>query len=130
MFTSYFHSPLLTPGDPRLVSIARWAPFRPAEKAYRGRGYPALAPPKTLQDLSKEEYTKAYRKKVLDRLDPRKVFEDLGEDSVLLCWERPGQFCHRRLVAEWLEFYLGIKVPELVLPLLVLGSQGNLCDAP
>jgi hypothetical protein len=30
----------------------------------------------------------------------------------MLCWEAPGEFCHRRLVAEWLEGELGIQVPE------------------
>lgn len=50
--------------------------------------------------------------KILDRLDPQKVFNDLRPDAILLCWEPPGKFCHRRLVAEWLESHLGIEVPE------------------
>jgi uncharacterized protein (DUF488 family) len=49
----------------------------------------------------------------LSKLDPQKVFSDLGQDAILLCWEKPGEDCHRRLVAEWLEGLLGIKVPEL-----------------
>jgi uncharacterized protein (DUF488 family) len=52
----------------------------------------------------------------LDKLDPQKVFDDLGEDAILLCWEAPCQFCHRRLVAEWLEKHLGVNVPELQEP--------------
>jgi hypothetical protein len=45
--------------------------------------------------------------------DPQKVFEDRGEDTILLCWEAPGKFCRRRLVAAWLEEKLGVQVPEL-----------------
>ncbi len=89
------------------VSIARYAP-----RWYKGRRYLALAPTRQMLKMGGDEYRVAYQE-ILDRLDPRKVYEDLGPDAVLLCWERPGEFCHRRLVAEWLEIHLGIKVPEI-----------------
>jgi len=94
--------------DPRLVSIANWDPHW-----YKGRRYPALAPKKNmLKGLSREEYTRRYSR-ILAGLDPQRVWNDLGEDAILLCWERPGEFCHRRLVAEWLEQNLGVVIPEL-----------------
>jgi hypothetical protein len=34
----------------------------------------------------------------------------------MLCWEKPGEGCHRRICAEWLETALGIVVPEFGLP--------------
>ncbi len=38
-------------------------------------------------------------------------------EPVLLCWERPPfsetTWCHRRLVAAWLERELGLIVPEV-----------------
>ena len=37
----------------------------------------------------------------------------------MLCWEPPGKFCHRRLVAKWLEEHLGVDVPELREPSLL-----------
>jgi hypothetical protein len=46
-------------------------------------------------------------------LDPRKVYDELGDNAVLLCFCDPNEYCHRRLVAEWLEFHLGVLVPEL-----------------
>lgn len=49
---------------------------------------------------------------MLDSLDPAKVLQDLGEDAILLCREKAGEFCHRRLVTAWLEESLGIEVPE------------------
>lgn len=36
-----------------------------------------------------------------------------GLEPVLCCWESAGLFCHRRLVAEWLQRQLDIEVPEL-----------------
>jgi len=67
-----------------------------------------MTDPKMAEDAYREEY-----QKILDKLDPRKVFEDLGPDAILLCWEPPGKFCHRGLVAAWLEEKLGVQVPEL-----------------
>lgn len=86
---------------------------------YKGREYKKLAPrywffAKYKQDGDKEFYTEQYQKEVLNKLDPKQVYEELGEDAVLLCWEKSGEFCHRRLVAEWLEHELGIKVEEFV----------------
>jgi uncharacterized protein (DUF488 family) len=63
---------------------------------------------KMIEATYREEY-----QKILDNLAPRQVFDDLGEDAILLCWEAPGKFCHRRLVAAWLEKHLGVTVPEL-----------------
>jgi len=92
------------------VSIALRAP-----NWYRGRRYPALAPRREMLKMIDATYRIEYQK-ILDKLDPRKVFDDLGEDAILLCWEAPGKFCHRRLVAEWLEKHLGVDVPELQEP--------------
>ena len=83
-----------------------------------GREYKKLAPKyyflhKYKLDGDEEFYTQQYQAEVLDQLDPKEVLRDLGEDAVLLCYEKPGQFCHRRLVAKWLEEKLGIEVKEL-----------------
>lgn len=40
------------------------------------------------------------------------IYQTLGENALLLCWEKPGDACHRRFVAEWLEAALGIEIPE------------------
>jgi hypothetical protein len=45
-------------------------------------------------------------------LPPERSSQTLGENAVLLCWEKPRDACHRRLVAEWFEHRLGIEVPE------------------
>lgn len=88
---------------------------------YLGKRYRDLAPRKWFfdefkQDNNKELYTARYIDEVLNQLDARKVYEELGQDAILLCWEEPGEFCHRRLVARWLETNLGILVPEYTEP--------------
>ncbi len=105
--------------DLRLVSIALKSP-----EWFQGRRYPALAPRADMLHLEEVEYRREYQA-ILDQLDPRKVYEDLGQEAVLLCWEPPGRFCHRRLVASWLEEHLGVAVPEL--PSNYHPDQKDLC---
>lgn len=111
MKTSYFANRVAA-NDPKAVSIALWPP-----RLWKGRRYNALNPPPDLLRRSKAglpwlEYVKEYDEKVLAKLDPVKVYNDLS-DSILLCWERPGEHCHRQLVAIWIKSRLGIDVPEL-----------------
>jgi len=53
-----------------------------------------------------------YKSEVLDKLDLAKIYTELS-DSILMCWEIPGENCHRRLVAEWIEKSLNVKIPEV-----------------
>ncbi len=83
------------------------------------RSYPPLCPgwklvSKTKQGLiTQDRYVELYYEQVLNKLDPSKVYADLGEDAILLCWEKPGRFCHRTIVAQWFYEHLEIKVNEL-----------------
>ena len=84
---------------------------------FPGKYYDRLAPnwwflKKYKQDGDEDFYVEQYHREILSKLDARQVYDELGEDAVLLCWERAGAFCHRRLVAEWFEKELGISVPE------------------
>jgi len=110
MNTSYYAK---YKGD-NAVSIAARCPHW-----FTGRQYKKLAPYyNTLIEykngkLTKEQYSECYRTEVLNNLDAKQVYEELGEDAVLLCWEKSGSFCHRHLVAEWLKEKLGVEVTEL-----------------
>lgn len=107
MKTSYFASSLWHGKNAVAISqgVPRW---------YKGRVYKPLAPSWQLVRIKDEnEYTIRYKQEVLSKLSQEQVIKDLGEDAILLCWEKPEDFCHRRLVAEWLEEKLGIEVPEL-----------------
>ncbi len=102
----------LTVGLPGRISIARFAP-----KGHRDPPrYGALAPGPWFKSVTVEDYRRRYAEQ-LAGLDAAAVWADLhglaaGAEPVLLCWERPGQFCHRRLVADWFEETLGEDVPE------------------
>lgn len=86
---------------------------------FKGRQYKKLAPKydwwKKWRDesLSEEWYKEQYYKTILNKLDAKQVYEELGEDAVLLCWEKSGKFCHRHLIADWFQKELGIEITEL-----------------
>lgn len=109
MYTSYY---ALCGNHPNAVSIAGKCPI-----GYKGREYKILAPKywffkKYKEDGDSKFYIEQYYKEVLDKLDPQIVFAELGENAILLCYEKPGDFCHRRLVAEWLKCKLGVRIEE------------------
>ena len=60
---------------------------------------------------SPNTFTPLYQEFILSRLDPLQVAQELGQGSILLCWEKPGEFCHRIVVADWL-IEAGIEVKE------------------
>ena len=99
------------------VSIAR-SDFPWPMKGYRFEKYPDLMPSLHLLrewragKITEEAYTQRYYNETLSKLDPRKVYNDL-DGKILLCHEPPGAFCHRRLVARWLESSPDVEVVEL-----------------
>ena len=74
----------------------------------------------------KELYTERFEKEILDKLNPEDVVKELltlagnfkgvnySPEIVLVCYEKPTDFCHRHLVADWLNEY-GYDVQELIL---------------
>ena len=44
-------------------------------------------------------------------MDPTDVYNELN-NSILLCYESSDEFCHRYVVAAWLELFLSVKVSE------------------
>lgn len=115
MKTSYFDNPNIDVDD--CVSISSRNPTE-----FKGGWYKPLSPdpsflvPYLRGRTTKEEYTTEYLK-LLSKLDAKEVYHQLsvlfGEDCILLCYELPGEFCHRRLVAAWFKQELGIEIEEL-----------------
>lgn len=118
VFTSYFaklralNSKGIVP-----ISIACYKP-----KWFKGWSAEVLAPhPDLLIQFktfhNEEAYADEFRGVILANLNPHKVVQDLqklagkGKDFALLCYENPTTFCHRHLVADWLNEN-GIKCVE------------------
>lgn len=95
------------------ISIARF------NRYYSGKKYELLAPPAEIIHIGEKEYIPLYFSRVLNNLTQEKVISDLtklseGKDVILLCYEKSGDFCHRRLVADWLEKTTNEKILEFI----------------
>lgn len=109
IFTGYFaRGKLYARENLVMISIARYAP-----KGYKGFHLEALYPSPSLLSAYKNgsiheaEYTSIYRQMLKEEISPEQVVEQIaqmaGERSpVLVCYEKPTEFCHRHIVSEWL----------------------------
>lgn len=99
------------------VGISRGTPRR--LNGYRR--FNTLEPGEWFRSVTPEVYLDLYRN-LLIKLDPARIYDQLctlGPSIVLSCWEsatdcHAGEtWCHRHLVAQWLEDCLGIEVSEI-----------------
>jgi len=113
IYTSHYKGLRRIPGTVRRVAISRGIPRWVSRELLVIEQ--RLAPTRAMLSLDRGDYDAAFHQ-LLAALDPRDVWESLPRTAVLLCWEAPNVWCHRRLVAEWLERGLGVTVPEWGLP--------------
>lgn len=107
IYTSYFAKLKSLPNNIIPISICGKAP-----DWYKGLQYKKLAPKydffmKWKDNHDNDYYTKCFNEQVLDKLDVEDTVSELidlhsGIDIALICYEKPEDFCHRHLVAEWL----------------------------
>jgi len=118
MNTSYYFSNRIREPGLNLVAVSNSYP-RHLPWLKEVRHYRKLCPGWSLvkdfkqRKISWDNYSEIYQEDILAKLDPEKVYNDLGENAVVLCWEKPGKLCHRRLITEWFYDRLQIKVNEL-----------------
>lgn len=108
LYTSYFAQLRNLPANLVPVSICGKPP-----EWYLGLQYKKVAPKygffmEWKRNHDDEYYIKHFHKEVLSTLDPWEVYQELRQlagstDVVLLCYEKPQDFCHRHLVAVWFQ---------------------------
>lgn len=119
IYTSYFAKLNKLPPNVVPISICGKAPTW-----YNGLQYKKLAPKYSFFSEWKKNgdnnyYIEHFNDEVLSTLSPQTIYNELlklsgGKDIALICYEKPADFCHRHLVAEWLTIN-GIKCDEIAL---------------
>jgi len=92
------------------ISIARF------NRYYSGASMKILAPAAEIIHYPEDVYKPIYKEQ-LKKLSPSGILDEIkklsnGKDCILLCYEKPGDFCHRRMVAKWLWDNLNIAIEE------------------
>lgn len=121
IYTASWYAKL--PPEIQRIGISRGTPRGMAAgyKLYR-----ALNPGEWFRTVPLEEYVPLYNQ-ILAQMGSSGVFNELGllsrgADCALLCYEdarkidKGEDFCHRHLVAQWLEDTLGVEVEEFGFP--------------
>ena len=108
IYTSYFAKMRKMPENLVTISICIVTP-----QWYKGKQYKKLAPRNNFFSAWKithdnHLYVEQYNREVLAHLDPHETVRELmelsgGKDIALMCYEKPTDFCHRHLVAQWLQ---------------------------
>lgn len=114
IYTSYFARLNDLPSNVVPISICGKAP-----DWYTGLQYKKLAPKRDFfikwkENHDNDYYVKCFNEQVLNKTDILTVIKDLvdllhstgnliNEKTIcLVCYEKPSDFCHRHLVADWL----------------------------
>ena len=114
IYTSYFGNlRKLSAAGVVPIGIALWKP-----KFFKGASLMTVAPTKYMLSgqCGHDEYIRMYRE-ILERQNPYNVVDTIetlsgGNDCALCCYEKPGDFCHRHLLADWIMSNTGIEVLE------------------
>lgn len=117
IYTSYFGQLKNIQKDNIIpIAICRYLP-----KYYNGLVYQKIAPSEDILNTcrgSHNEYIKRFNNEILSILNPIDVVRDIAklsnkQDVCLLCYETPEKFCHRHLVAKWLnDYFIDINIKE------------------
>lgn len=123
IYTSYFAKMRCLQDNVIPISICTKVP-----DWYDGLQYKKLAPKydffmKWKETHDDSYYVQCFKEQVLDKLNATDVVSDLlklargssieENDICLLCYEKPSDFCHRHLVAKWLNEN-GFKCEEFI----------------
>ena len=115
IYTSYFaNGARLHKAGIMMIGIALYPP-----KWFEGPSIKIVSPSWDILHNSngEEDYTKRFETEILARRDPKTVMAAIehlanGKDVALCCFEKPNDFCHRHIVAKWLNEKLGLEVSE------------------
>lgn len=114
LYTSYFaNAKALAKANVMVIGIALYPP-----RWYNGPSLKQVAPTYSILKMtsSDEEYTRRYKAEILAHLNIQDFLNQVmklsnGRDVALCCYEKPGEFCHRQLLAEHLRNN-GVQIEE------------------
>ncbi len=96
------------------------------DAGFKGKCIPELAPDLDLllrykdnigivpAEVNEREYIEQYYTSVLSQVNIEELLEG-EEDPILLCYEKGQEFCHRHVVADYIEIMYGVEVKDVLI---------------
>ena len=93
---------------------------------FKGKAIPQLAPKRAFwnvwhdnigkipEEQNTKYYIEQYYKQVLSKVNIEELLRD-EKDPIILCFEKGQNFCHRHVLAEYIELKYRIKVPDIII---------------
>lgn len=120
LYTSYYNKQLHNKKNPLYGISVYLPPYIHYPNVAYVKHLPLLAPPSSTLwrykngKIDEEEFKKEYLIHLYIHKDEvLNTIKSLPDESILLCHEKTGRFCHRNILAEWLKQY-GIEVLEIL----------------
>lgn len=118
IYTSYFGNlKRLSAAGIMPIGIAKWKP-----RFYEGVNMLSVAPTRYMlsDECEHDEYIELYNE-ILCKRGANSIMNEIcsiakGRNVALLCYEKPGDFCHRHLLADFLNKELGLNIREFASP--------------
>lgn len=116
MKTIYTSNYARNSNNPKAIGISLAVP-----EWYEGVTMRKLAPMKAMINTFKRkkdaymerQYSQRYISLLRSRsINAHNLLEEIPDGSILLCYESPGEFCHRRVLADWIEHHTGVHIQE------------------
>lgn len=116
IYTSYFgNSKKLQQAGIKVIGIALYPP-----RWFYGISLKQVSPTKSIlfaKDQTQEEYIRRYKSEVLAQQDMCQFLKTVemvsgGQDVALCCYEKPEDFCHRHILADWIKEKTGVEIEE------------------
>ena len=117
IYTSYFgNSKKLQQAGIKVIGISLYPP-----RWFNGISLKQVAPTKSIlfaNGQTQEDYVRRYKSEVLSQQDMQQFLKTVGQasggqDVALCCYEKPEDFCHRHILADWIREKLGIEISGL-----------------
>ncbi len=103
-------------GNPKAIGISLVIP-----EWYEGATQPSLAPTSDMvfslkrdkKGYNKRKYIRDYIDMLNNQnIDPFELIQNWDNDTMLLCYESPNEFCHRHVLADWIKDRTGVEIQE------------------
>ena len=113
IYTSYYGNAKNLKGF--IISISNSEPFK-----VQGKWYDVVPEWNIVSNYKKDKNEESFREKYIEQLESFDLSDEIEQikevsksnDIYLVCYEKPNDFCHRHILADWLNEKYNLNIKE------------------